>query len=332
MRELRFLRRTVLFSLALGTMGLNSPQSSPLSSPPKVDPRAEALLNAAVRRLQRAKSFSAKTRLVESGPTGEPYTGSGRVVSVVGAQPQRLRMDYLYGYQTNADSALNKYRWTVRVIGDGATTLETSPWDSIAKRRSQKFGLSKVYTMWLDAPIAPYYLRGDAFTIERRIWLPSRRNDVSLRELAMEEPVTLNGEQVAVVRWVTLYMQGGAPAGTVDTAIPPSQQEVLDTTRFYISTGRDTLMRRIVTITSNGSREELLVEEMQLDQPVRDTAFTVPVVSRSQWADGQSPKVGKRFPAFRLLSMGSAGDTTYETLQTILAGKKAALVWLWASH
>jgi hypothetical protein len=330
MRELGNVRYSSLLFLALVTPRLFSPNHRPPQAPPNIDPKAEALLNAAVSRLQRAKSFSASTRLIEYGPTGGPYSDGGRIVRALGKTRMRVSLEYLHGTGVGQPDSIRRRRIT-RVIGDGGATTEISPWDSLANRRAIEHGMPLIVMMMLDAPLAPYYLDPRGHTIHRRVWLPSRRSDPTLRELAVEQPTHLDGQQVEVVRWVTLYMQGGAPQDSLHKDLPPSQREVFDTTRFYISVGTDTLIRKVVSSTSQGSKEELTFEEFQLDPAIGDSAFTLPPTVRVRSTRPAAAKVGQRFPDFRLLSMTPAGDTLYETLETMLAGKKAGLIWLWAS-
>jgi hypothetical protein len=177
------------------------------------------------------------------------------------------------------------------------------------------------------------------YEVGELLWLPTRIDDPSLRVLADDGTVEIDGKPHRVIRWVKLAYQGLAPPEDVKN----SMAEVVDTVRYYFSLGSDTVARRVTLQTSRGRNlKQIDVAEVEIDGPltVADLDWKPPagveVVSRDyqpKVEPGDSIyAVGQEFVNFVLPAVDSTGALSVLSLDSVLAKYDMVLFWLWASH
>ena len=302
------------------------------SSPPRVSDRALALMNGVATRLQRARAIKAVFQMSET--SGEQSAGSTRTYDLRARRPDDAvaRMTYKLtdksGKQTVRAFTTALQRGIHWSFSDG----DSVAWRTPSSRQS-----------WIDlrhlaGPLAAFFSDAGDHDIVELLWLPSRQTDPTLASLDHDGTAEWQGTTVEVVRWVRLFMQGMAAAGSTGGAL----DEVIDTTRFYIATSPDTVIRRAVTTSSRpGFRSEIVVTSLELDPGGATSAFAwappagVKEKKREDRvvAKGDNPFViGQKLPNFVLPGVDSSGSVRAVSLDQALGRNKALMLWKWASH
>lgn len=149
------------------------------------------------------------------------------------------------------------------------------------------------------------------------VWTSDRAHELLLRSVAYKGKESWNGKSYDVVEWI------------YENAFLPPSDTVVYTTRFFI--GGDSLMYRSVTESSTGYQIDRIFD-LKPGAAVSQTAFSLPkqsimIIPQNKTAD--KSLVGKSFvalsPGATLLDVGPF------TLDKILAGRKAVLLWLWST-
>lgn len=290
-----------------------------------VDPVGVKLLDAVARRLQRATTLTATQRSVWHDTAGVAQYEQTHALRA--RQSRQARGEH--GYRLKRKDGTWETGSTSHQMVDGTHSWSFRAGDSVASRAAlTDDGWAQLLS---DSPIQPFTLPSDAHVMEPMVWTSARRADPTLHAIVHEGSTTLDGAPVEVVRWVKLYMQGSAPAGTPNMR---GQDEVIDTTRFYISVAGDTLLKRVVSTTSAGERTEVTFDGLELDAPVAPAAlvWTPPAGVRVSIDTPAVAPIGKKFPDFSVPAVAPGGVMTNVTLASALKGKRALVLWNWATH
>ena len=307
--------------------------------PPEVTARALALMNGAVRRLQRATTFTASTERRMS--VLQTPVGSGMVFKIWARRPGDALIELTR--RSSQDQGDEVVTVQTHLVRDDSTYLQynkSMQGDSVlyssATQIPAQLGVWSELAMAGDqfCPFGPFFRSYGDQAIGKFEWLPVRRHDPTLYELVDEGTTEWEGKKVEVVRWVKLQWAGFAPPGTTESL----QEALVDTVRYYISTDPDTVIRHVTSSNSIGHRTEITITDFRFDDPIRDSVFawTPPadVEVKKQGFAGNSGGVAESdpeetLPGFAVAALDGDGELKAVTLESALAGNQALLLWLW---
>jgi hypothetical protein len=159
------------------------------------------------------------------------------------------------------------------------------------------------------------YINSTRYLIQAGEWNLGRIDDPTFRGLDLLADTSIEGRTYHVVRWSYI-----PSASTV-------KDDRVDSMYFYV--GNDSLIHRMIK-KANGSVHAFILDSLAAGGEPDSATFTTAIPPRytfKAYPDRES-QVGMQGPAFAL---ADAYDRP-QTLESILAGKKAVILWQWSYY